>query len=433
MAGVDWSQIFTRPENQAALIKSGLDLAGSAIAGKGNEKQAKWLEAQRQLESARGRSRDLEDIERQNANSLFAGRQAQQDAADETVLGAMGSSPLAFQQDRAKMHALAEVLKGGGPANLSAHMAAFARPGFWTEDKLAPLRPSAEAEQPYWDAVAQASKGRFKGANLGEIYGESGADVDADVAQTTLDSGQAFANDYAEHQAVLDELMAEARATNDQEKLAALKQIEAEEKRQSSGGGFWKKLAKIGIIAGAGIATALTGGAAAPLIGAAAGAGSGAIDGGLKGALLGGALGGVSGGFGMGATAAKQGLSDALKTTFSNPATLIKMGGAGVGGATEGLAQLASQIPGLNRPHAGPGANPLPSRDLRDVQLPIQPGMKPLQSTPYGGTAPQPSFEAIDPRIQKARALQAAMSRPRPKAAPVGMFSAPTWDSKGYR
>jgi hypothetical protein len=72
------------------------------------------------------------------------------------------------------------------------------------------------------------------------------------------------------------------------------------------GSGFWHKLAKYGGIAGAGLATAMTGGAASPLLIAAIGAGSGAAagwgsGGGTKGALLGAAGGALpAAGLGLG-------------------------------------------------------------------------------------------------------------------------------------
>jgi hypothetical protein len=437
---VDWSQIFKNPENQAALIKSGFDLAGAAIAGKGAEKQAKYLDGVRRRDAATGRSNDLDDLELGSANSVFAGKQAQKDDADQTVLGAMGKTPLAFQQERASMHGLAEALKSGGPKNLSAHMAPFARgEEFWTEEKLKPFRPSAAAEQPYWDAVATASKGRFAGAGLEGAYGDEGAAADTAIGERTAASGQAFEADWAEHQQVLDDLIANARASNDLEKVAALEQIKSEEKQQSSGGGFWKKLAKIGIMAGAGIATAMTGGAAAPLIGAAAGFGSGAIDGGLKGGLMGAAMGGLSGGLGGGAAgAAKQGLSQAIKSTLSNPATLSRMAGTAIGGPAEMIGQMAAMIPGMDRSLAGPKA-PLASRDLSGSG-PVVPGA--LGSRALSAAVPQvePPAAAQMPAVQRsAAALKKVLTSKTPvfsgefpgAAKTIPRYSPGAWDMGG--
>ncbi len=101
--------------------------------------------------------------------------------------------------------------------------------------------------------------------------------------------------------------------------------VEGEQKAQGSS--WKKKLAKVGLIAGAGTLAAMTGGAASPLlmaaIGAGTGAASGALDGGgWKGALLGAATGAATGGIGGGAggSVAKQALGTALKTTAVNAA-----------------------------------------------------------------------------------------------------------------
>jgi hypothetical protein len=86
--------------------------------------------------------------------------------------------------------------------------------------------------------------------------------------------------------------------------LARAQQME--QQAQESGGGFWKTLGKIGLMAGGGLATAMSGGALSPvmasIIAGGAGAGAGAIDGGWKGAALGGGIGaagaGLAGRFG---------------------------------------------------------------------------------------------------------------------------------------
>lgn len=72
---------------------------------------------------------------------------------------------------------------------------------------------------------------------------------------------------------------------------------------------FWKTLGKIGLIGGAGVATALTGGAASPLLAAAIGAGAGVGASKLSGsswkdALISGGIGAATGGLGAAATGA---------------------------------------------------------------------------------------------------------------------------------
>jgi len=108
--------------------------------------------------------------------------------------------------------------------------------------------------------------------------------------------------------------------------------------------GFWSTLGKIGLIAGGGIATAMTAGAASPLLAAAIGAGIGAGTGAgtaaidhksiWKGMATGAALGGISGGAGnliKGAKTAK----DALSVANIAKDTAIK-GGVNAAGAALG-------------------------------------------------------------------------------------------------
>jgi hypothetical protein len=112
--------------------------------------------------------------------------------------------------------------------------------------------------------------------------------------------------------------------------------------------GFWSTLGKIGLIAGGGIATALTAGAASPLlataigagIGAGTGAGTAAIDHKniWKGMATGAALGGVGGGLGAvakGAGAAKDGLESV--------SGLVGEGGNVVSSATPGFIDSLKQ------------------------------------------------------------------------------------------
>ena len=133
--------------------------------------------------------------------------------------------------------------------------------------------------------------------------------------------------------------------------IAERAQAEQETKKSGGGGGFWKSLAKIGmVIGGAALtATGIGGPAGAALIGAGVGAGTGAIDGGWKGALMGGGLGAVSGGLAGGSGAAG---GTSVRNAILNPQTLGRAVGAGVGGpAGQAIGMASSFLPGA-RPNA---------------------------------------------------------------------------------
>ena len=129
-----------------------------------------------------------------------------------------------------------------------------------------------------------------------------------------------------------------------------------------------KKIAKGAMLVGGGLATALTGGAASPLlmaaIGAGTGAGMGALDGGWKGALMGAGTGALTGGLAgggalggaLGGGAAKGGMSaisqaglglgkqtagNIAKSYLTNPQTLAGIGGQVVPGKGGQLLSLA--------------------------------------------------------------------------------------------
>jgi hypothetical protein len=141
-------------------------------------------------------------------------------------------------------------------------------------------------------------------------------------------------------------------------------------KLSKDGSGFWHHLAKFGGIAGAGIATALSGGALSPLLAGAIGAGSGAAagwggGGGVKGALIGGALGGVGGGFGGhipglgmggGASTPATGVGSVLKQTVLNPQFDAKIAGQVLPGRAGQVANAAgSFLPGPGQQGSVPG------------------------------------------------------------------------------
>jgi hypothetical protein len=136
-----------------------------------------------------------------------------------------------------------------------------------------------------------------------------------------------------------------------------LTEEKAQEMERRGGGGFWRNLAKVGIIAGGAalMATGVGGPAGAMLIGAATGAGSGAIDGGWRGALIGAGMGAATGGLGGGAAgagaarAAGATTGQLVRSAILNPQTIGQMTGAAIGGRTGALIGLGSGfLPGAN-------------------------------------------------------------------------------------
>lgn len=136
-------------------------------------------------------------------------------------------------------------------------------------------------------------------------------------------------------------------------------------------GGFWSKFGKIAGIAGAGLATAFTGGLASPALAAAIGAGSGAAIGGLsgggwKGALLGAAGGGLTGGLMSGA-------GGAAGAGVAKAGTSI---GSKIG---SGLLNVAPQIAGQINPQAGQIASIYQALGMPGVPNPTTPPFIPNQ------------------------------------------------------
>lgn len=196
--------------------------------------------------------------------------------------------------------------------------------------------------------------------------------------------------------------------------------------QKNGGGGFWKTLGKIGLIAGGAIATGLTAGAASPALAAAIGAGtgaaSGAIDGGWKGALMGAGTGALTGGFGGGAGGAAasgvtRGTGEIIRDSLLNPQTLARMTGAGIGGPTEQAINLASiflpNSPLMRSNHANPrmdtaqgmpqgpqiasqgGGLNIPSQSRPITNQPLSAGVQPQRPTvapPMTRPAPRPVF-----------------------------------------
>lgn len=129
---------------------------------------------------------------------------------------------------------------------------------------------------------------------------------------------------------------------------------------KKKGSSIWKKLAKVGIIAGGAalMATGVGGPAGAAIIGAGMGAGSGAIDGGWKGALVGAGMGAATAGLGGGIGGAAGGnvagntTAQVVKNALLNPRTIGQMGSQFIPGTAGQVAQIGTQfLPGA--PGAG--------------------------------------------------------------------------------
>jgi hypothetical protein len=165
-----------------------------------------------------------------------------------------------------------------------------------------------------------------------------------------------------------------------------LTEQQAQELEKKGGSGFWKKLAKVGIIAGGAalMATGVGGPAGAAIIGAAAGAGSGAIDGGWRGALIGAGTGALTGGLGGGAVgagaarAAGATTGQLVRSAILNPRTIAQMAGAGIGGQTGAAVGLASNfLPGANYGRLG-----VPGAGFEGNTSGAVPGFSPADTTP---------------------------------------------------
>jgi hypothetical protein len=236
------------------------------------------------------------------------------------------------------------------------------------------------------------------------------------------------------------ELMAQEAAAESGLRQSAITQLglteqQAQELEKKGGSGFWKKLAKVGIIAGGAalMATGVGGPAGAAIIGAGMGAGSGAIDGGWKGALIGAGTGALTGGLGGGAAgagaarAAGATTGQIVKQAILNPQTIAQMAGAGIGGRTGAAIGLGSTfLPGANYSKIGvPGAG-------FEGNTPMLPGAAPLD----GSTPTSPFLEGARPTAPGAQAYKSVAPQPstmpqvaRTGRAPVGApnlnFNAP--------
>lgn len=396
MGVLDWFQQLS-PQAQAALMGGGMNVLGGVLGGMGQEGQQEDSQAH-QLEIAR----------MNNMASLYGADNARYIAA-QNALG----SPLSIQRERAGMAMLGDMLGnrggsasqqvfapahiapsqgrvGGGAASGSGGLGASAA-RFLTPDSL------VNAEVPFWQNLSALNPDI--NANLRNVgYGQDSPA--ANYASGMIDQSRLgnMQRQGAERQAVMGALgggTATPRSGG-----PAPKGYEYDKKTgqlKKKGGGFWKTLGKIGLGIGGGIATAMTGGAAAPLLGAAFGAASGAIDNGWRGALTGGALGGLTGGLGGGAAqGAKQGLGAAVKSTLTNPQVLARSAGQGIGGPVGTALQLGStMMPTDFTPGTTNGLPNVLGKNKLGTQLPGQPARVPgpYDNVPwgFGGTMGNPT------------------------------------------
>lgn len=338
---------FKISDGQGAFANGALQLVGGLLAGAG---QGKMSDKDRQFQQQRDQNQAQSDF--------FNNQQALDFNRSNAALGASQMDPLAQQKARANFALQGDMMNQWKPTtaafNPSTGMGSFSggmgsmTPSSFTKGLFAP------------DAMANAEYNDFR-MPLAHV---APSVPTPDLSQVGLPNSPSYNAVELARKGVFDQQEQERRLEKDR---IARMWGEQEAAQQGGGSSLWKKLAKIGLIAGGGIATAMTGGAASPLllgaIGAGTGAASGALDGGWKGALAGGALGGLTGGFGGGAAAdgVKQGLGQAVKSTLTNPGTLLKMGGA----ATPGAAGQAMGVAGSFLP--GPGATSKLAQDAQQM------------------------------------------------------------------
>lgn len=344
MGVLDWFQSLP-PAAQSALLGGGMNILGGALSGMGQQGRDEASQANQLA------------IARMNNLAGLYGADNQRYIAAQNAIG----SPLAIQRERAGMAMLGDMLGSGGSARASQqvfappHIAPFqgrvgggsgeGGPNFSRAGQFLTNDAMVNAEVPFWQNLSALNPDINPNLQNSGYGGQNPATAYASgmIDQSRLGN---MSKQAQERQAIMGALggggMAGGQPPEGYEYDKKTGQL------KKKGGGFWKKLGKIGAIVGGGIATAMTGGAASPLLAAAIGAGSGAlaggIDGGWKGALTGGALGGLTGGIGAGSagTVAKQGLGQAVKSTLTNPRLLTRAAGAGIGGGTGAAMQLGS-------------------------------------------------------------------------------------------
>jgi hypothetical protein len=331
----------------AALISA----AGAGIGAYGANKAA-----------AAGREQSAQQFAAELANRQFeSDRTHQQNAA----IGAANASPLGAEQTYAQRNAILGAILGNArnfsitPGDPAVAAAMGAGPQGGLRLPTAGLDP-AMLERMFGDKATMESIAnrqmrvgqidpRGQALNLGSLYGDAGLQATQDVDAASNFELERQMAEQAKQREIIQRAIDEDIRGNKGKPPEGYEYDKKTGELKKKGSSIWKKIGKAAIIGGAGVATAMTGGAAAPLIGIAAGMGTGAIDGGLKGALMGGAMGGLTGGLvpGLGGAVGggiKQGIGQAVKSTLTNPNTILRMGGNALGGTTGGVMDMAGQM-----------------------------------------------------------------------------------------
>lgn len=286
------------PEAQGAIVGGATNIIGSLMQAYGQGKISK-----EQLEQELVKLRvGVHQQDAQNTLSYAQGREQQNRLGFGQVLGALGPHDLA--QGRQSM-ALQRALMFGGPGGAPQQMRG---PGVGSAYQAnlpnvsgaAPFYSDSAilaSEEPFWNAMAGSTRGAIRPGPLQE------AGFGAEAAKTAGDRMGAFA-DMTQAEDESNDLATRERLDADTDKSLAALNLALDQPQKKSGGGFWSKLGKGALAAGAVGAGLFTGGAsltALPAILAMGTAGvSGAFGGGnpaLNAALgFGGAYSGALGG-----------------------------------------------------------------------------------------------------------------------------------------
>lgn len=284
---INWND----PLVQSTLIRGGLEIGGGIASGIGQGKAHDAnLQAQRgqdQVAAMLAMLRERGDQADTAATNQRLGYQAS---------GALIGNPLDIQgsrQDMALRRALLFDGPGGGPQYVtpgpSSTVGGYMAQNLPRYDSAKPFftdTAMAGSEKPFWDTVGGLTNG-----SVGPNLQSSGYQGVGDV-QGAISGGNAA-------KATAANLDAQNRMAQTNQTEAAIQQAlgggpngSAKSSQKKEGGGFWKKLANIGLLAAPIVAAPFTGGTSLALIGAGAGAAQGALNGGgAKGALIGGAMG----------------------------------------------------------------------------------------------------------------------------------------------
>lgn len=333
---------FLQSPAGAATIAGGLGIAGGIANNRANA-----------ADSAAGRQQQLQMALGQTSDAIRSDNLSR----DQSALNSTQLNPVKQQQDLFRASIMKTMAEHGAPQ--AQRGSVTPAPNFSGSGRFLGDDALAGAASRFYGAAgsmsntappADLSSMGFKTDTSGLQAGMNKGIQDARDSRTALNTQQR--NDFAGAM--------EANTAADVEQHKAAKDDDWLEKNSPApqgyhwhdgelsedGSGFWHKLAKYGGIAGAGVATAMTGGAASPLLMAAIGAGSGAAagwgsGGGVKGTLLGAGLGaipGVGGAMGKGAAQAATQIGgrtamDIAKQVMTNPTVMGGIAGSALGPA----------------------------------------------------------------------------------------------------